>query len=336
MEGFDLNWNISNSLSRMATYTNLSHGTYTFVVQGIDKDQLSNPRKLTIIIYPPWYKTLWAKSLWLIIGGLFLYAIIAFNKEKVMRIEAEKTNENKMQFFINISHEIKTPLTLIIDPLDKLLSKKLDKEESIKLYHIMQQNASRIFRLINQLLDVRKIDKGQILVKYQHTNLYQFIKEIAQSYELLAINKRIDFKTHTSDPDIHVWIDPFNFEKVILNLLSNAFKFTPPGGEVQLNIKIVAVKTQKNNVEYQVRIEVVDNGIGLAKTDIERIFNRFYQVNDKGSGNSNSGTGIGLHLSRSLVQLHKGVLFAENRVNHQGSRFVILLPWGTATCPKKT
>jgi signal transduction histidine kinase/ligand-binding sensor domain-containing protein/DNA-binding response OmpR family regulator len=333
MEGFDLNWNVSNSLSRMATYTNLKNGTYTFYVRGIDKGQYSKARKLTIIIYPPWYKTAWARILWFMLGGMLLYGIILFYNEKIKRKEAEKMNEMKMQFFINISHEIKTPLTLIIDPLDKLLSKKVD-EDTGRLYHTMQLNASRIFRLINQLLDVRKIDKGQILIKYQNTNLYSFIKEVAQSYELLAENKKIDFKIETTDPYIQVWIDPLNFEKVILNLLSNAFKFTPSGGLVELKISRENTKNiEDRNTEY-VKIVLSDNGIGLKKSELERIFDRFYQVYSKES-TRNTGTGIGLHLSRSLVKLHYGELFAENRSDGPGSRFIILLQLGNEHLPKE-
>ncbi|MFN8257101.1 MAG: two-component regulator propeller domain-containing protein [Bacteroidales bacterium] len=333
MEGFDLNWNVSNSLSRMATYTNLKNGEYTFYVRGVDKGQYSNPRKLTIIIYPPWYKTLWAKTIWIILTGILLYGIILFYYEKVKRKEADKMNEMKMQFFINISHEIRTPLTLILDPLDKLLSKKVDEETS-RLYHTMQQNASRIFRLINQLLDVRKIDKGQILMKYQNTNLYSFVKEVAQSYELLAYNKKIDFTIETTDPDLMVWIDPLNFEKVILNLLSNAFKFTPTEGKVELKITKETNSNSENKKAEMAKIVVSDNGIGLKKNDIEKIFERFYQVYSKEMTN-NTGTGIGLHLSRSLVQLHKGELYAENRTDGSGSRFIVVLPLGNEHLPKE-
>lgn len=330
MEGFDKSWNVSNSRSRMATYTNLGYGNYIFLVRGIDKGQYSKPRKLTIIIYPPWYKTTWAKAIWITILGIILYGIILFYREKVKRRETEKLTEMKMQFFINISHEIKTPLTLIIDPLDKLLSKKVD-EETNKLFQTMHRNAGRIFRLINQLLDVRRIDKGQILVKYQKTNLYSFIQEVAKSYDYLAVDKKIDFTIKADDTEICAWIDPFNFEKVILNLLSNAFKFTPSEGKIEISIAKV-IKRRIN--EEQVEIVVSDNGIGLKKSEIERIFSRFYQVETK-DRRSNTGTGIGLHLSRSLVELHKGKLIAEIKNNEPGSRFIISLPLGNEHLPKE-
>jgi len=333
MEGFDENWNTSNSLSRYATYTNLYHGTYHFYVRGVDKKQYSTPRKLTIIIYPPWYKTVWAKILWIALAFIFLYGIILFNKEKVLRLEAERTNENKMQFFINISHEIKTPLTLIIDPLEKLLSKKSNDETS-RLYQTMHLNANRIFRLVNQLLDVRKIDKGQLLIKFQKTNLYEFITEVARSYELLAESKNIDFNIHCNQPGLEVWIDPLNFEKVILNLLSNAFKYTPSGGSVEISINPVYGKNAKNGDFKSAEIKVSDTGIGLRESDLEKIFNRFYQVSSK-ENLHNTGTGIGLHLSRSLVQLHKGKLFAKNKTTGTGTQFIVVLPLENSHLPKK-
>jgi signal transduction histidine kinase/ligand-binding sensor domain-containing protein/AraC-like DNA-binding protein len=333
MEGFDANWNVSNSLSRTATYTNLPYGTYYFYVRGVDKGQYSNPRKLTIIIYPPWFKTIWAKTLWLILSGLLLYGIILFYREKVRRRESEKLTDLKMQFFINISHEIKTPLTLILDPLDKLLSKKTD-EETTRLYQTMQLNSRRIFRLINQLLDLRKIDKGQFLVKFQNTNLLSFIREVARSYELVAQTKKINFKIESTDPEIAAWIDPLNFEKVILNLLSNAFKFTPEGGKVDIFISLDKPIDKKAGDRKQIKIIVSDNGIGLKKNDVEKIFERFYQVYSKDRTNI-TGTGIGLHLSRSIIQLHHGELYAENRTDGPGSRFYIVLQPGNEHLQKE-
>lgn len=333
MEGFDLDWNYTSSHNRRATYTNLNHGTYTFLVRVVDKDNYSNPRKLTIIIYPPWFKTFWAKIVWTILISSFFYAVFLLYMEKVKRLHAEKVNEMKMQFFINISHEIKTPLSLIIDPLEKLIRQNFDDKTS-RLFLIMQQNANRIYRLVSQIIDVRKIDKGQILIKYQQTNIYNFIKEIAQSYELVANDKKITFNIVTNNPNINVWIDTLNFEKVILNLLSNAFKFTPSEGEIELKISTESINTVKNKHQEHVKIVVSDTGIGIKDSDCERIFNRFYQVYTEDTKYSH-GTGIGLHLSRSLVNLHKGKLYAENRNDKSGSRFTIILPLGNKHLPPK-
>jgi signal transduction histidine kinase/ligand-binding sensor domain-containing protein/DNA-binding response OmpR family regulator len=330
MEGFDANWNVTNSLNRRATYTNLGYGTYTFMVRGVDKEKHSNTRKLTIIIYPPWYKSLWAKIVWFILSILFLFSLMMLYQQNILRRNAEKINEMKMQFFTNISHEIKTPLTLILDPLEKLIAKNPDEETS-RLYRIMRQNANRIYRLISQLLDVRKIDNGQILVKFQKTNIYDFVREIAHSYDFMALNKKIDFNIHSDIPNETLWIDPFNFEKVIFNLLSNAFKFTPAGGKVEVKITKLSASSQNPEV---VRIEVIDTGIGIPKNDLERIFNRFFQSNE-GTNRQIQGTGIGLHLSRLLVRLHKGTIMAENRTDGPGSRFIIELPTGNSHLRKE-
>ena len=331
MVGFDENWNSTNALNRRAAYTNLPHGTYTFFVRGVDKDQRSAPRELTILIFPPWYKTLWAKAiLILLIFGLF-YGIVLFYKEKLMRRHAEKLDEMKMQFFINISHEIKTPLTLILDPLEKLMAQKADEKTS-RLYKVMYQNASRIFRLVSQLLEIRKIDKGLLLVKFQQVNISDFIREIAHAYDLLSESKAVSFTIDAPDPDSQVWIDPLNFEKVIQNLLSNAFKFTPSGGSVVLSVEKV---TNRNDGEKdEMRIIVSDTGPGIRESDLERIFNRFYQTGSPET-RTKGGTGVGLNLSRSLVRLHQGELIAENRTDGPGSRFIISLPLGNGHLSKE-
>ncbi len=333
MEGFDENWNVSNSLNRSATYTNLKHGTYEFLVRGVDKKQYSEPRKLTIIIYPPWYKTNWAKILWIALAFIILYTITLFYKEKLLRLEAEKTNETKMQFFINISHEIKTPLTLIIDPLEKLLQKR-NSEENQRLFKTMHLNANRIFRLVCQLLDVRKIDKGQLLFKFQKTNLFDFIKEVAQSYQLAAESKSITFNINCNNENIEVWIDPLNFEKVILNLLSNAFKYTPNGGCIEINLNTIGEGKKTSTPPTHAQIIITDTGNGLKKGDFEKIFDRFYQSQSNDNLNI-TGTGIGLNLSRSLVELHKGILYAQNRSDKPGAKFIIEIPLGSDHLPQE-
>ena len=333
MEGFDEKWITTNASNRRATYTNLEYGTYKFIVRAVDKGQYSKPRALTIIINPSWYKTPWAKTLWSILIAVFLLGIIRFYKEFITRRHLEKMDEMKMQFFINISHEIKTPLTLIIDPIEKLRRKKSDAEAS-RLYNIVYQNACRISRLVNQLMDVSRIDKGMILVKFQKTNLYEFIMDIAKSFALLASDKKIIFNIFSQDKEIEVWIDPLNFEKVIYNLLSNAFKFTQGGGKVDLTISQVQTRNNEGILEDRIEIVVEDNGTGIKESEIERIFNRFYQF-DFEDPHHRGGTGVGLHLSRALVNLHKGELRAENRTDCQGSRFIIQLRPGNEHLPKE-
>ncbi len=262
---------------------------------------------------------------------LFFLSIFMVFAEKIKHREAEKINEKKMRFFINMSHEIKTPLTLILDPLEKLMRRK-NSEEAHRLYRIMEINANRIYRLVNQLLDVRKIDKGQLLVKYQLVCLLPFVREVARAYEVMAENKNMDLVVGANPEDIHAWIDPLNFEKVILNLLSNAFKYSVEGGKVE--IEITGIKSRTTSAMDQVQIVVSDAGPGIPKGELEKIFERFYQAVDASNPHP-TGTGIGLHLSRSLVEIHGGKLYAQNKPDGTGARFVITLPLGHKHLPAK-
>lgn len=333
MEGLNNNWNRTDPLNNRATYTNMDPGIYKFRVRGVDKDKVSKVRELTIVIHPPWYWSNYAKLLWGSLLILIFYWVFLFFRGRIKHIQSERLNEIKMQFFINISHEIKTPLALIIDPLDKLLGKKSDTE-TLNLHRIMQKNAGRIYRLINQLLDIRKIDKGQILFKYQKTNVYKFIEEISESYAIIAANRNISFNITAENKELAIWIDPFNFEKVILNLLSNAFKFTPSNGNIDIIISTTEkLHGKKRKCEF-VKIAISDTGIGIPENEVEKIFNRFYQVNSKETC-FNTGTGIGLHLAKSMVELHKGTIYAERRIDCPGSRFIVLLPLGNSHLPQK-
>lgn len=328
LDGFDLNWNTAPPTKQQATYTNLKHGKYKFKVRGAIGTQYSPARKLTILIFPPWYKTVWAKTIWSFLAVCFMLSIYIFINEKNKRKSAEKLNEVKMQFFMNISHEIKTPLTLILDPIDKLLNKKNDADTT-RLYSTIKQNATRISKLITQMLDVRRIDKGLMVLKFQKTNMNNFISDLAHSFDVLAENKNITYKVVVPTDELCAWIDPMNFEKIVFNLLSNAFKFTPSGGEIE--IAMFAIK--KTNDEC-LQIIVKDTGVGLKKDDEERIFERFYQV-DSNETVFNTGTGIGLHLSRALVNLHKGSITAQNRSDTTGACFFVSIPQGCNHLDKK-
>lgn len=326
MVGFEDNWNRSTPMNQTATYTNLGFGTYQFKVRGVNRDQKSPPRVLTIIIHPPWYKREWAIAIWIMLILTFFAIILLFIVERIKHQEEQKINEKKMRFFINISHEIKTPLSLIIDPLEKLMQRK-NNEETNRLYRIMDINANRIYRLVSQLLDVRKIDKGQLLVKFQLTRIVAFIREISKAYEVFAETKKITLDI-SGDDSIGVWIDPLNFEKVILNLLSNAFKYTPEEGKIAIEVRGIH-KNAKSADFSHVQITVSDSGPGIKKGDHQKIFERFYQGSDNGQRQV-SGTGIGLNLSRSLIELNKGTLHAENRHDSTGAKFVIELPLGNS------
>lgn len=317
------------------TYNNLPPGKYTFRVRALNYGNYSEVRTIKILITPPWYQTWWAYCFYAALFGLLVLGIVNYilsrmrhRREIMKREHAEQLNEAKLQFFINISHEIRTPMTLIINPLEKLLADKKDSELH-KTYLMIYRNSQRILRLINQLMDIRKLDKGQMFLKFRETDMVGFIDDLMQTFEYMARKKNIHFTFEHMMPQLKVWIDLNNFDKVLMNILSNAFKYTPEEGEIQVSLATGHDMTRKDALREYFEIAITDSGIGIDRNKIERIFERFYQI-DNDVTKSNFGTGIGLHLSRSLVQLHHGEILAENREDAPGSRFIIRIPLGSA------
>ncbi|MFT3737476.1 MAG: response regulator [Breznakibacter sp.] len=322
MDGFDDDWKTTNVTNRIVTYTNLNPGKYVFHVVASDNFNNQKQTSISIDILPPWWRTWWAFLFYLVIGAGAVFAIL---KEIHHRVEqthllmeaqhAEQVNEARLQLFSNISHEIKTPLTLIVNPLEKLRGKETDPERK-DLYELMYRNAMRILRLMNQLMDVRKIDKGQLELGFQETDMVAFIGDVLESFEYAAKSKNINLQfQHPSEP-VAAWIDRGNFDKVLFNLVANAFKFTPEGGDISV--------TLGKNGDKQMVVMVEDNGIGVDESMLEQIFERFFQVR---SHNYKGGWGIGLHLSRKLVEMHYGYIEARQR-DPQGIAFIVTLPLG--------
>ena len=237
-------------------------------------------------------------------------------------IHAEQLNEAKLQFFINIFHEIRTPMSLIISPLQKLMATDYDTERQ-QSYNIIYRNAERLLRLVNQLMDIRKIDKGQMQLKFQETDIVSFIQDLHYTFAYQANTKHIKLDFHSEVKELKAWIDPKNFDKVILNILSNAFKFTPENGNIQIRL---CTGNDPNAAEKALsryfEISIEDDGIGINETELERIFDRFYQIR-----NSQNNSNI-LHLTRSLVELHHGSITVENNQGTPGCRFIVRLPLG--------
>lgn len=328
-------WISTQPGTNRVTYSSLKPGKYTFSVQARDHNNFSNIRTVTIAITPPWYQTWWAKVIWGCLGALLIYALTMYilsrirHRQEVMRQKhMEQINEAKLQFFINISHEIRTPMTLIISPLEKLLAEHSEKQP---VYLMIYRNAQRILRLINQLMDIRKLDKGQMHLKFRETDIVGFINDLMQTFNYQAQKKNITFtfeKELEGADSLKVWIDLNNFDKVLMNVLSNAFKYTHDGGNIEVLLKTGHNDAYRGALKDYFEIDITDNGIGIDKNKIEQIFERFYQI-DNDMTQSNFGTGIGLHLSRSLVELHHGIIKAENREDGQGTRFIIRLPLGS-------
>ena len=325
------------------SFSNLSPGDYTFQIKAKDNDSYSDIKEIRITIDPAWYASGWAKLMYGILLIAIIYIIVIqvrhryrARQEILEHIHAEQINEAKLQFFINISHEIRTPMSLIISPLQKLISTDKDGERQ-KNYHTIYRNAERILRLVNQLMDIRKIDKGQMSLKFQEIDIVGFIRDLYYTFEYQANAKHITLCFQTEMEILQAWIDPKNFDKVILNLLSNACKFTPENGKVKVSLNTGEDTSlpDKAPLHRYVELTVADSGIGIAPAEREHIFERFYQIRNS-QNNSNVGTGIGLHLTRSLVELHYGSIRVEdNGEGHAGSRFIIRLPLGNEHLKKE-
>lgn len=321
-------WVTMQSGINRISFNDMTPGTYKFSIKAKDYTFYSEPKNFIVNISPAWYASNWAKGVYLLIALTIIYIIGAqirhryqVHQKLLEHIHAEEINEAKLQFFINISHEIRTPVTLILSPLQKLMSKDRNEERQ-KNYQTISRNAGRLLQLVNQLLDIRKLDKGQMQLKFREVEIVEFIRNLSSSFEYQANAKKISLNFHPDTEELRAWIDPENLDKAIFNVLSNAFKFTESGGEI--NIYLQTHEAYETKPAY-FKIVIEDSGTGIDEKEIERIFDRFYQVANR---LNNSGTGIGLHLTKSLVELHKGTIHAENNKEKAGCRFIIRLPLG--------
>ena len=315
------------------SFSNLKPGTYNFKIRAKDNTVYSNIKEITIFISPAWYASWWAKVIYSLLLLTIIFIIILqirhryrMHQEMLQHIHAEQINEAKLQFFINISHEIRTPMSLIISPLQKLI-KNEENNERLKIYHIIYRNAERILNLVNQLMDIRKIDKGQMFLMFRETNIIPFIEDLCTTFGQQANTKNIRLQLHSTLRELNVWIDTGNFDKIILNILSNAFKFTPEKGNIDITIRTGEDNTLPDPLKQYAEIIIADTGTGIDEQEKEHIFERFYQIRNS-QQNPKGGTGIGLHLTRSLVELHHGIIYVENNKEQPGCRFIIRLPLG--------
>ncbi|MDD2436455.1 MAG: two-component regulator propeller domain-containing protein [Massilibacteroides sp.] len=323
----DENWISLHPGTNRVSFSNLTPGNYYFKVKAKDYNSYSDEKSISVIISPVWYFSTWAKLVYFLLFLSMLYLIVLQVRQRyrsrqrlLQHRHEQEINEAKLQFFMNIAHEIRTPMSLIISPLKKLMTTDTDKERR-KSYGMINRNAERILNLINQLMDIRKIDKGLMTLKFQEVEMVSFLKELCHYFEYQSKTKNIRFSCSSVFERLDVWVDPKNFDKIIMNVLSNAFKYTPEGGEINICVDVSEVRKKK-----YCRIIISDTGIGIREDELELIFERFYQIRNS-CNNSNVSTGIGLHLTRSLVELHHGEIKAESRVN-EGTRFIIQLPLG--------
>jgi signal transduction histidine kinase/DNA-binding response OmpR family regulator len=322
LENFDEDWNeVGNQ--RKATYTNLVPGEYVFRVRAASWDGTWNmePRSVYIRIIPPWYKSKLAVLAYiaLIIIIIFVSWRIFLNYYRLqnnLKVE-RRVNDIKMQFFTNISHEIKTPLTLILGPIEDIKSLKNLPGMLLERIEIMERNGKRMLRLVNQLLDFRKIQKEKMKLKIKETDLVSFVRDIYVHFIPIARHKNIDFKFTTNEEKLPAFVDPNKFDSVVFNILSNAFKYTKDNKSIRVEV----IKLDNQTAE----VRVTDQGSGISPEKLDVLFQRFTSLS--GGSSSLEGTGIGLNLSYEIMKLHKGDIRVESEVN-KGSSFSIQILLG--------
>lgn len=333
LEGFDDDWNdIGNSTS--ATYTNLSPGKYTFWLKAVNNDGMEskNIKKLEIRIRPPFYlsKLAFIFYIFLIVGIFALYRKLtierekekaALNYEKMEKQKITELNQQRMNFYTYISHEFKTPLSIIISSVDQLFEDK-DISESLKdKFRRLRRSSKRLSFLFNQLMDFRKIETKHAKLVLQKGDVVGFIKETCLVFSPMFDQQRVNFEFNANMDASEHWFDPDKIEKIIVNLISNALKNTPVHGKIVCDATIL--ENEGSGDKSKIEIRISDTGIGISPAEIEKLFTPFYKY--YGSSEEKQGSGIGLTLVNSLVEYLRGTIDVSSEVN-QGTVFTVQLP----------
>ncbi|WP_321333012.1 two-component regulator propeller domain-containing protein [uncultured Bacteroides sp.] len=317
LQGFEDNW-IYADKQRSATYTNLPKGHYTFKVKSTNSDGVwvENTRTIDIIVLPSFWETPLAYLLYilfiLLIIFVAVYILFTIYRLKHEVFVEQQVSDIKLRFFTDISHELRTPLTLIAGPVEYVLKNMELPHEVREHLVVVERNTNRMLRLVNQILDFRKIQNKKMKMQVQNLNIVSFLQRVMENFEPLAVEHHIDFVFETEKDKLNLWVDVDKFEKIIFNLLSNAFKYTPNG-------KMITVFVRED--ENTVTVGVQDQGIGIADSKKGSIFVRFENLVDKNLFNQSS-TGIGLSLVKELVEMHKAVIEVDSSLG-EGSCFKI-------------
>ncbi|HOO83249.1 MAG TPA: two-component regulator propeller domain-containing protein [Prolixibacteraceae bacterium] len=331
LNNFDNEWQYTGSNHRMATYTNLPQGKYVLKIKAYFEGNINEENvaynDINITILPPWYKTWWAYMIYLIVFMLSSWEVQNFfirrKNHQLERIEYEK-KEMKLQLFTDISHEIRTPLSIVLDPIKSMRKTEADNKR-IEVLNFMYRNVLRVLSLLNQMVDIREMDNQQFKMCFQKTDLFSFLKDIMKSFDQLALMRNIDFRIVSNYTSLDIWIDRVHFDKVIFNILSNAFKNTPENGIIMISVDSFWVKSEDKSESKKnefVEICIENLGVNIVEDDIEQMFDRFFQSKN----NLSSGSGIGMYLAKKIVESHFGTIKAHNVEN--GVAIVIKIPLG--------
>jgi len=319
LEGFEKDWN-TTSLG-IATYTNLPSGNYRLVVKAANNDGNWDNKEAVLLIkvLPPIWATWWAYIIYIISIIAIVIIIFRFFWMRTHLKHEKELQQYKFDFFTNVSHEIKTHLTLIVGPLDSLEDESRSREFINKQLHQIKKHTKKLSTLVSELLDFRKAETGNLKLNYTKENLVEFIEEINLNFQEHAYDKHIKLSFNYSTDQIFVYIDKLQFEKVITNLILNSLKFTTIGGYIKITVE------KKNNSAY---IKIQDNGIGISPKYFKKLFSNYFQINNYKQ--ENTGYGIGLALSKSIIELHNGTIEVESipqKENQSGQTiFTLKLP----------
>ena len=303
-------------------FSHLAAGSHHLIVRAYDNGAYSPEKLIVIHITPPWYRSWGAYAFYLMLIGIlaFLWWRYYWNKRQA------EINEEKIKFFVDISHELRSPLTLIKSPLEKLL-KSSQAPSAISALRIIERNTNRLLTLTNQILSIRKIEKGQMTMHFAETPLGEFVNNICHDYDYQVDKRQIRLVFTNEDENMKVWIDRDHFDKVVTNLINNAIKYVADGGEIDVSVR--------RNIDGQAELVVKDNGTGIDESQLRKIFERFYQVSARPTAGQMS-YGIGLNLTQKIVKMHHGTISAHNRTDvEHGSAFVVRLPLGSQHLPQE-
>ncbi len=329
LEGFSKTWTATRGQNTI-TYTNLNPGKYTLLVRMKNNRPQIPESRLEIVILPPFYRSVWAYLFYFILTGGVLYFLIRTYNNRIKLQESlkyeqkrtediERLNQAKLRFFTNISHEFRTPLTLIIGQMEMLLQVPSFAPTVYNKILSVYKSSLQLRELITELLDFRKQEQGYMTIKVNEHNIVDFLYENYLLFQEYAIQRQITFNFHKTNDCINIWYDAKQLQKVMNNLISNAFKHTKEGGEISVSVR-------KGNREAI--IEVTDSGTGISPEDIDKIFDRFYQA-DQIESLSYTGTGIGLSLTKGIIELHHGTIDVYSEPG-EGTTFCVHLKTGNA------
>lgn len=316
-------WTSTPAGTNRISFTRLAPGRHTLSVRACLNNSYSPVSQYIIKVDAPWYAQPLAIFVYCLIfsGAIVLYVYVSRKRQQQNLADA------KLQSFINIAHEICSPMTMLISPLEEMMSRSGIDDDSRKSLQQMHRSSTRILNLVNQLLDLRRYDEGQMHLKCRQTDIVSFLQGTFEMYIYQSQQRSINYTYSHKADEIPVWIDRDSIEKVVTNLLSNAFKYTPDEGSITLSITTGSDESVPGPLGRYCEVRVTDTGIGLDPALAERIFDRFYRAQNNSTAVT-LGMGIGLNYCRILVNMHKGRIWAENRQECQGSSFVFRIPLG--------